>query len=94
MFDTLPEGLPRLISIGRLDINSEGLLLLTNDGALKRAPGAARHRLAAPLPGAGPRHRRPSRRWTRWRRASPSTASRYGPIEARLDSRAGRATCG
>ncbi|HRD28607.1 MAG TPA: pseudouridine synthase, partial [Caulobacter sp.] len=37
VFETLPEGLPRVISIGRLDINSEGLLLLTNDGALSRA---------------------------------------------------------
>ena len=37
VFETLPEGLPRLISIGRLDLNSEGLLLLTNDGELARA---------------------------------------------------------
>ena len=37
MFDNLPEGLPRLISIGRLDFNTEGLLLLTNDGGLARA---------------------------------------------------------
>ena len=36
VFDTLPEDLPRVMSIGRLDLNSEGLLLLTNDGALKR----------------------------------------------------------
>ena len=36
IYDTLPEGLPRLMPIGRLDIASEGLLLLTNDGALKR----------------------------------------------------------
>lgn len=36
VFDNLPPGLPRLISIGRLDLNSEGLLLLTNDGALAR----------------------------------------------------------
>ena len=34
--DIIPEGLPRLMPIGRLDMNSEGLLLLTNDGALKR----------------------------------------------------------
>ncbi len=36
VFDNLPEGLPRLISIGRLDFNTEGLLLLTNDGGLAR----------------------------------------------------------
>jgi 23S rRNA pseudouridine2605 synthase len=36
VFDALPQGLPRLISVGRLDLNSEGLLLLTNDGALAR----------------------------------------------------------
>ena len=36
VFDALPPGLPRLISVGRLDLNSEGLLLLTNDGELAR----------------------------------------------------------
>ncbi len=36
VFSALPEGLPRLLSVGRLDIASEGLLLLTNDGELKR----------------------------------------------------------
>jgi len=36
VFDVLPEGLPRLMTIGRLDINTEGLLLLTNDGGLAR----------------------------------------------------------
>jgi 23S rRNA pseudouridine2605 synthase len=36
VFDKLPEEMPRVVSIGRLDINSEGLLLLTNDGELKR----------------------------------------------------------
>ena len=36
VFDKLPEGMPRVMSIGRLDLNSEGLLLLTNDGGLKR----------------------------------------------------------
>ena len=37
VFAHLPAGLPRVISVGRLDLNSEGLLLLTNDGALSRA---------------------------------------------------------
>jgi 23S rRNA pseudouridine2605 synthase len=36
VFMNLPKGLPRVVSVGRLDVNSEGLLLLTNDGALAR----------------------------------------------------------
>ena len=36
VFEALPKGLPRLISVGRLDMNSEGLLLLTNDGGIAR----------------------------------------------------------
>ncbi|MEO1276491.1 MAG: pseudouridine synthase [Pseudomonadota bacterium] len=36
VFEKLPPELPRVVSVGRLDLNSEGLLLLTNDGELKR----------------------------------------------------------
>ncbi|TMV92027.1 rRNA pseudouridine synthase [Thioclava sp. BHET1] len=36
IFDEMPEGMPRVLNVGRLDLNSEGLLLLTNDGGLKR----------------------------------------------------------
>ncbi len=36
VFETLPREMPRVMSVGRLDINTEGLLLLTNDGGLKR----------------------------------------------------------
>ena len=36
VFESLPENLPRVVSVGRLDMSSEGLLLLTNDGGVKR----------------------------------------------------------
>ncbi|WP_375672691.1 pseudouridine synthase, partial [Bartonella sp. AA16SXTY] len=36
VFSNLPKEMPRVLSVGRLDINTEGLLLLTNDGGLAR----------------------------------------------------------
>lgn len=36
VFEALPDGMPRVVSVGRLDLNTEGLLLLTNDGGLAR----------------------------------------------------------
>ncbi len=36
IYDVLPQGLPRVMPVGRLDLNTEGLLLLTSDGGLKR----------------------------------------------------------
>ena len=36
VFDALPQSMPKVVSVGRLDLSSEGLLLLTNDGGLKR----------------------------------------------------------
>lgn len=88
VFDALPAALPRVISIGRLDFNTEGLLLLTNDGAL------ARH-LELPSTGWLRRYRvRAHGRVTedQLRALSDGTTIdgvRYGPIEAALDVKQG-----
>ncbi len=85
VFESLPEGLPRVISVGRLDFNSEGLLLLTNDGAL------ARH---MELPSTGWLRRYRVRAHGRVSQQELDALKdgveiegvRYGPIEATLDS--------
>jgi 23S rRNA pseudouridine2605 synthase len=84
VFDALPKDLPRLISVGRLDINTEGLLLLTNDGGLARV-------LELPSTGWLRRYRvRAHGRITqadldRLRGGITVNGVRYGPIEASLD---------
>jgi 23S rRNA pseudouridine2605 synthase len=84
VFDALPPGLPRLISVGRLDINSEGLLLLTNDGGLARGlelPATAiqrRYRARA--------HGRVTQEKLDALKAGVTVEGvRYGPIDATLD---------
>jgi 23S rRNA pseudouridine2605 synthase len=84
VFDALPKGLPRLISVGRLDINSEGLLLLTNDGGLARA-------LEMPATGVVRRYRARARgrvtqeRLDTLKKGITVEGVHYGSIEATLD---------
>jgi 23S rRNA pseudouridine2605 synthase len=88
VFAALPRHLPRLISIGRLDANTEGLLLLTNDGGLARL-------LELPATGWTRRYRVRANgkieqiRLDRLRHGIEIDGVRYGPIEARLDREQG-----
>lgn len=88
VFERLPEGLPRVVSVGRLDLNSEGLLLLTNDGELAR-------RLELPVTGLKRRYR--ARAFGRIAQGELDVLAeghatggvRYGPIEATLERQQG-----
>ena len=88
IFATLPSHLPRLVSVGRLDLATEGLLLLTNDGGLARM---------LELPQTGWLRRYRVRAHGHVAQAQLDTlgggitidAIRYGPIEATLDRQQG-----
>ena len=85
VFERLPPELPRVVSVGRLDLTSEGLLLLTNDGALAR-------RLELPATGWLRRYRvrvhgRPDpQALAALARGVTIEGVRYGPVEAGLDA--------
>jgi 23S rRNA pseudouridine2605 synthase len=88
VFERLPADLPRVISVGRLDLNSEGLLLLTNDGALAR-------RLELPATGWVRRYRvrvfgapEPAQ-LAALANGVTVDGLRYGPIKATLDRQQG-----
>jgi 23S rRNA pseudouridine2605 synthase len=84
VFEHLPQGMPRVISVGRLDLTSEGLLLLTNDGALAR-------RLELPSSGWLRRYRARAfggveqAELDRLKDGVSVDGVRYGPIEAKLE---------
>lgn len=88
VFDALPQELPRVISVGRLDLTSEGLLLLTNDGELAR-------QLELPSTGWSRRYR--ARAYGKTTQAALDTLKdgieidgvKTGPIEATLESERG-----
>lgn len=88
LFDKLPDEMPRVISIGRLDINTEGLILLTTDGEWARF---------MELPDTGwVRHYRvraygqtDQSRLDRLAKGVTIDGMRYGAITARLDKRSG-----
>ena len=85
VFEHLPPGLPRVISIGRLDLTSEGLLLLTNDGTLSRqlelpATGWLRRYRVRVHGGVAPE------KLKRLADGMVVEGTRFGPIEAAVDS--------
>ncbi len=86
VFEALPKSLPRVISVGRLDINSEGLLLLTNDGGLAR-------RLELPSTGWRRRYRVRVRGNLRmdqlaaYAKGVTIDGVRYGPVEVALEKK-------
>ena len=88
VFDTLPERFPRVVTVGRLDLTSEGLLLLTNDGALARY-------LELPSTGWPRRYRvrvhgaAEPERLAALAKGHVVSGIRYGPIEATIDRRQG-----
>lgn len=87
VFDLLPPTMPRVIAVGRLDLNSEGLLLLTNDGGLARE-------LEHPSRGWTRRYRVRvygkinERMFKPLARGVTIDGLRYGPIQVKLDHEA------
>ena len=89
IYDRLPKGLPRLVPVGRLDMNTEGLLLLTTDGGLKR-------QLELPATGVPRTYRARAFGEISQERLESLYAGieidgiRYGRIDANLERRTGR----
>src|SRR5688500_16179810 len=89
IYDRLPNGLPRVMPVGRLDLSTEGLLLLTTDGELKR-------QLELPATGVERTYRARTygdisqERLEELIEGIEIEGMRYGPIDANLERRTGR----
>ncbi|VTO14450.1 pseudouridine synthase [Brevundimonas vancanneytii] len=84
VFDALPSGLPRVISVGRLDLATEGLLLLTNDGELSRALELPETALVRQYR-ARARGRITQEQLDKLKDGVVVDGVRYGPVEATID---------
>ena len=84
VFDALPSSLPRVISVGRLDLNTEGLLILTNDGELSRALELPSTELVRQYR-ARARGRVTQAQLDTLKDGVTVDGVRYGPVEATLD---------
>ncbi len=88
VFENLPAGMPRVISVGRLDLNSEGLLLLTNNGELSR-------RLELPSNGWSRRYKvrvhgfADKRKLAELAKGAMVDDVQYGPVKVEIESQNG-----
>lgn len=91
VFENLPAGMPRVISVGRLDLNSEGLLLLTNSGELSR-------RLELPSNGWSRRYKvrvhgfADKRKLAELVKGAVVDGVQYGPVKVEIESQNGTNT--
>lgn len=91
VFENLPAGMPRVISVGRLDLNSEGLLLLTNSGELSR-------RLELPSNGWSRRYKvrvhgfADKRKLAELTKGTVVDGVQYGPVKVEIESQNGTNT--
>ena len=95
VFNHLPDNLPRVMSVGRLDLNTEGLLLLTNDGALVRtlehpSTGWKRHYRVRVFGHIDEDQLKRLKKGLRYRDPQTDKVTNYGAIEATIEHKGAR----